>query len=62
MDMLWRRCGVLCVIVYGLCFCMASVLACSFSLKLRCAIKIPGYLIARVMASDEPILSAEATK
>ena len=30
---------------------MASVLACSFSLKLRCAIKIPGHLIARAMAS-----------
>ena len=39
------------LIVYGLCFSMVSVLACNFSMKLRCAIKIPGYLIARVMAS-----------
>ena len=30
---------------------MVSVLACNFSLKLRFAIKIPGYLIARVMLS-----------
>ena len=55
----WR---LVCDCIYGLCFSMVSVLACNFSLKLRCAIKIPGYLIARVMASDEPILSAEATK
>ena len=44
----WR---LACDCVNGLCFSMVSVLACSFSCKLRCAIKIPGYLIARVMAS-----------
>ena len=48
--------------IYGSCISSVSILACSCSLKLRCKTKIPGYLIARVMASDEPILSAEAAK
>ena len=48
--------------IYGLCISMVSILACSVRPKLRCKTKIPGYLIARVMASDEPILSAEAAK
>ena len=55
----WR---LVCDCINGLCFSMVSVVACTFSLKLRCVIKIAGYLIARVMASDEPILSAEAAK